>query len=496
MRVNLINSILGRYSMYQLMLWYLRLLIFFALVLSALAILPYSAWQILMVAVYLVSICYLTNRFFGYLYKIKTNPESAIITGAILTLILGPLPLLPNLLFLTLAALASQASKYLLTLRRRHLFNPTALGVMVTALLVNQGATWWIGGIEMLPFVMAGGLLMARKIRRFKMVGSFLGAYLILSALGSGVSAAWGSLLYSPILFFGFVMLVEPQTSPSRHGNRIYYGLLVAAVFFVLQQTTTLPYTLELSLLLGNLFAFIGNPIPRLVQKLQISEQIASGAMGFWFEPRPAFGFVPGQFLEWTLAHPHSDSRGIRRYFTIASSPTEQGILLATKFSSQGSTFKTALRLLQKGEQITVTGPRGDFVLPKEANKKLVFIAGGIGITPFRSMIKYLLDMGQPLDIVLLYSNKTREDIAFRDLFDEAIKKFQLKVVYVNTDEEGFLDLERIKKEVPDWPERLFYVSGPEPMVQAFEKMLEGMGVPKANIKRDYFPGYTETHTG
>ncbi|MDP2648244.1 MAG: FAD-dependent oxidoreductase, partial [Candidatus Yanofskybacteria bacterium] len=281
---------------------------------------------------------------------------------------------------------------------------------------------------------------------------------------------------------------------------RIYYGIAIAAVFFLFQRyLPQISFGFELSLLAANLgFRAVANN-PRLVLRLRERRKVAANTEAFVFESEKQLVFKAGQFLEWTLAHPHPDNRGIRRYFTIASSPTEPEIMLATKFAPQSSSFKKALQALKPEDEVVVSNREGEFTMPSKASQPLVFIAGGIGITPFRSMIKYLLDTNlKDFKISLLYSNKTEQDIAFRDLFDEAQRKLGVKTVYTiteNTSDQwlgrtGFIDEAMIKSEVTDWQSSIFYVSGPEPMVKAFEKMLAGMGVRRSNIKRDYFPGY------
>lgn len=115
-------------------------------------------------------------------------------------------------------------------------------------------------------------------------------------------------------------------------------------------------------------------------------------------------------------------------------------------------------------------------------------MAGGIGITPFRSQIKYLLDKNERRDIILIYSAKNADEFAFKDVFNKAQEVLGLKTVYHN----GQINNAMIKRQIPDWRERLFYISGPELMVRAIAKMLSEMGIGNNNIKRDYFPGYTE----
>lgn len=143
----------------------------------------------------------------------------------------------------------------------------------------------------------------------------------------------------------------------------------------------------------------------------------------------------------------------------------------------------------------------GDFVLPRDPRIRLAFIAGGIGITPFRSMIKFLLDTGEKRDIVLLYSNYAEQEIVFRDVLQEGMRRIGLKVVHTLTDpvkvrpgwcgRAGFIDAEMIRQEVPDCRSRHFMVSGSPGMVNAAKAALRAAGVPRRLVRTDYFPGYS-----
>ena len=220
----------------------------------------------------------------------------------------------------------------------------------------------------------------------------------------------------------------------------------------------------------------------------------------FIFESPRKFSFSPGQYLEWTLPAVSVDSRGNRRYFTIASSPTEDNISIGVKFANNGSSFKKTLDQVGGKNTIIVGQLSGDFVLPSDPSKKLVFIAGGIGITPFRSIIKYLIDTGEKRDVILFYANKIESEIAYKDVFDKGEKQFGLKTIYMLTEEEkipknwkgivGRLDAKVIEREVPDWRDRTFYLSGPHGMVDAYKKVLKEMDVTSNKIITDYFPGY------
>ena len=155
---------------------------------------------------------------------------------------------------------------------------------------------------------------------------------------------------------------------------------------------------------------------------------------------------------------------------------------------------------LDKGTRLTASQLSGDFTLPKDSNKKLVFIAGGIGVTPFRSMIKYLLDKSEKRDIILFYAAVSSAEFAYKNIFETAGKKIGLKVVYVLTDtknippewkgKSGYLTEETIKQEVADFKQREFYLSGPIAMVNNYKKLLSKVGVSINNIITDYFPGF------
>jgi ferredoxin-NADP reductase len=129
--------------------------------------------------------------------------------------------------------------------------------------------------------------------------------------------------------------------------------------------------------------------------------------------------------------------------------------------------------------------------LPEDKDIPLVFISGGIGVTPFRSIVWQMMKNGERRDVVHLYANRTEEDVAFKKLFEKA-ENVGVKTVFINTEKDGHIDEKMIRKYVPNYKERIFYVSGPKPMVEAFEKMLKEMGIKK--IKIDDFPGYTMEH--
>ncbi len=225
---------------------------------------------------------------------------------------------------------------------------------------------------------------------------------------------------------------------------------------------------------------------------------MAVSVFEFIFTADRPISYKPGQFMDLTLAPARPDTRSIRRYFTLSSSPTEGEVKVGVKFYAPASTFKKALISMKLGEQIVAAQLAGDFTLPRNKNKKLAFIAGGIGVTPFRSMIQYLLDTGERRNIILLYSNRTPADAVYADIFGRAKREIGLKTIYAFSDKDiqmpvgavSAIDAPTIRREVPDYPERIFYISGPQGMVTSFKETLLGMGIKHSHIKTDYFPGF------
>ncbi len=223
----------------------------------------------------------------------------------------------------------------------------------------------------------------------------------------------------------------------------------------------------------------------------------------FLFAPEAPFDYQSGQFLQYTLVHDNADNRGSKRYFSIASAPAEGVVQLTTRFAERSSSFKTALRALQPGQTIEAYGPSGDFTYD-DPSKPTVWIAGGIGITPFRSILMDLDAKDIDATITLFYANRT-DDIAFKDDFDQLMAKHpNLKVIYVLDNpppgwsgETGFITAAMIKKYISDLSRPTFYISGPEPMVEAFGTMfVNELGIDKERIKQDFFPGYADEHSG
>ena len=498
--------------MYRLVLYYLVVLWAFAFVFFALHILAHSPIDLLFSTLVILGVCALTQVVFAKVFQAATNIESVYITAFILALIISPVSWsdASGIGFLVFVSVFAIASKYILAIGKKHIFNPAALGVALAALTIGQSATWWVAGNSaLMPIVVIGGLCIVRKIRRFDLVIAFSVVSLITISLtrlaGDPLTPMLQTFSHSAFFFLAFVMLTEPLTMPPERWTRILYGAIVGFLFAPHVHFGSFYPTPEIALLIGNIFAYAVSPKGRFMLTLKEKNKLGEGVYEFVFNPDRPLSFLPGQYLEWTLPHAKPDSRGNRRYFTIASSPTENTVRLGVKVYEPSNTYKQALMGMPVGGMVSVSGLSGEFTLPKNKKKKLVFIAGGIGITPFRAMAQQMIDTKDTRDAALLYSNKTLTEVAYKDVFDRA-KEVGLKTVYVITNEKvgekiggpaapagvygGMLDAALIMREVPDFKERMFYLSGPHGMVEAFKKTLHGMGVSRFNIKADYFPGF------
>lgn len=491
--MKLIDDFLNQITMYRLLLYCLIFLLFVSWLFSFFGLMPFSFFSLpFSVAVILVS-CWVVNTIFARVFKVPTNLESVYITALILALIITPATNIRDFMFLFWASTLGVSSKYILNFKGKHIFNPAALGVVVTAFTINSAASWWVGTGILMPFVLAAGFLIVKKIQRFSLVLSFT-AVALATILGYQFTAGLNLVdglkrvfLDTPIIFFAAIMLTEPLTSPPTKVLQMVYGVLVGLFFAPFIHIGSVYFTPEMSLLIGNIFSYAVSPKYKLLLRLKEKKQIGSDLYDFIFDK--TIDFIPGQYMEWTLGHKNPDSRGSRRYLTLASSPTEGNLMIGVKFYPNSSSWKKTLMEMKPGDQIMAGYLAGEFNLPREADKKLVFIAGGIGITPFRSMIKYLLDTGQKRDIVLLYSVKTAAEIAYRGIIEQA-RGIGVKPVYITTDTMGRVDAGFLTRQVPDLKERHFYISGVHSMVDSFKQTLDSMGIPAANIKEDFFPGY------
>ena len=229
--------------------------------------------------------------------------------------------------------------------------------------------------------------------------------------------------------------------------------------------------------------------------KVKIKEVIRRNynVKSFRLEIPGVLDFKAGQFLSVKL---HDNSQ-LKRYLSISSSPTEKCYLEFTKKLTE-SDFSKTLDGLKAGDQVDIQYPFGKFVLDESASR-IAFLSGGIGITPIRSICKYVVDKNLGQDIVLVYANRSVKDIVFKDDFDALVKSYpRLRVAHVLCETEpgfkctvGRINQQVIKNEIPDYQERKFYLCGPPQMVEAMRKLLaEELGVLPDLIVMENFQGY------
>ena len=208
--------------------------------------------------------------------------------------------------------------------------------------------------------------------------------------------------------------------------------------------------------------------------------------------------FTPGQYF-WVELPDRGldDERGLRRHVSVATSPTERGVLgLATRV--RDSAFKQTLAQLEPGDEVDVEQPKGEFLLPPEDGGPYAFVAGGIGISVFRSMLRYVADEGLGHRVTLVYSNRDRAATAFLDELEELERRASgLRVVLTMTDdpewdgETRMVDEAMLRDVLGDEFDRTtFLVAGPPPMVDGVVESLEAAGLPEDQIRPDRFSGY------
>lgn len=223
--------------------------------------------------------------------------------------------------------------------------------------------------------------------------------------------------------------------------------------------------------------------------------EVAKGTLLVKFVVPEDINFKPGQYFTVRLIDPpYHDDRGAMRHFSIVNSPNEKGILsFATRLRE--SAFKKSIAEFPIGTEVEVGSISGDFILPDDTSKPLVFIAGGIGITPFMSMLRFAKEENLDTKITLLYSSKDRESAAFLGELQK-IANPNFKPVFTMTEdpkwegEKGRVDTEFIKKYVEDLGSSVFYVAGPPAMTNAIVDALKELGIESSRIRYENFTGY------
>ncbi len=258
------TQFLSRIRTYRLMVYYMAALLAMGMVLAGLGIIRYRLSDMAFSASVILATCLVINWIFARSFRANSNPESVLITGLILVLIITPFA--PgDFTRLGAAMFASSwavASKFMLATGKRQVFNPAALGVALAAIVLHQSASWWVGdSYLLLPLVAAGGILILQRLAYADLLLGFGAVVLGLAVSGSDWSKAASSislmLFHSSFFFFAFVMLTEPRTAPLGRWRRMAFGALTGLLYSPLAHLGSFYFTPEVALLAGNVFTLL-----------------------------------------------------------------------------------------------------------------------------------------------------------------------------------------------------------------------------------------------
>lgn len=517
-----IDTLLGKVTMYRLVTSVLLALAGVSFTLAFAGVLDTTLFGPAQMAASLVVLLVTSvgsNLVLGLVWRRRPHSESAVITALLLWFLYWPADEPSRLLWLGAAAVAANVSKYVLAFRGRHLFNPAAAGVVITILAQEVVGvappdrlytTWWVASEPLFWFVLAGALLVLMRTRRlgtglvFVLVAGVLLTYAG-TALGSSVGDAVRLIAYSsPVIFLAGFMLSEPLTLPPRGRQRAIVAAVAAVVYaWPLFSAAALGRpaelwvfgsTQELALLAANVVAFALAPRASIKLAFTGMRPLGGDAHELTFAPARPLGFAPGQYVELHLPHRRPDSRGVRRMFSLVSAPSSPDVRLGVRIPDDASSFKQALATLAPGATVHATGVWGDFVLPRDPARPVLLVAGGIGVTPYLSMLRDAI----PNDAVIVYGVG---DGAVPYL--EELAATEVPVVLVSPSAPDVLPdgwshvaspllsaevlAGPVAALVPGLSSRVAYVSGPPAMVDAVAGALRGH-VP--SIRTDHFAGY------
>jgi ferredoxin-NADP reductase len=234
--------------------------------------------------------------------------------------------------------------------------------------------------------------------------------------------------------------------------------------------------------------------------KLKAQKSLCAGTTAFYFEKPEGFEFQAGQFFNFTLLSPdETDLEGNTRALSIASAPHERNLMVAMRLRT--TAFKRTLNSLPLGTELLLQGPYGSMTLPRNTTRPAVFVAGGIGITPFRSLIWNAAESLSPRRLFLFYSVRVPEEAAFLEELRE-MEQYKMRYKFICTvtqpeksrmawrGETGRISIELLSKWIPDLSLPIYYIAGPPAMVTGVRRMLIGAGVAEEGIRAEEFYGY------
>ena len=240
--------------------------------------------------------------------------------------------------------------------------------------------------------------------------------------------------------------------------------------------------------------------MPPYKVSLQANKTVCPGTTAFYFEKPRDFEFEAGQFVNFTLLSTgDTDLEGNTRALSIASAPHEGNLMVATRL--RATAFKRTLNSLPLGSELLLQGPYGSMTLPRKTTRPAVLLAGGIGITPFRSLIWNATQLESPRRILLFYSVRAPEEAAFLEELQEMERYngcYKLictatqpeKVSKLWRGETGRISIQLLSKWIPDLSVPIYYIAGPPGMVAGVRQMLIGSGVAEEDIRAEEFYGY------
>lgn len=492
-----IDLMIGKLTMYHIVVQGLVLLIVASFVLMLTGYLPYSPVSF---AASLVLFCggsYAANKLFGWLFGVRSHAESAVITGLILALLFSPPESMLDGVKLLLVAAIAMASKYVIALRAKHIFNPAAIAIVIASIGQLAYASWWVATPALLPFTIVAAALILYKTEKIRVGLVFLVVAvglitLQMIAAGQISTAALSAALTSwPLVFFAGVMLSEPQTLPPRRWQQYSIAALVGVLVVTPFHYGPVLMTPALALVIGNAVAFYMGIQRNVTLRLVSKKQIGKNGYELTFDVKP-FAFEPGQYVELSLPHAHMDLRGMRRVFTLIGRSNATQVSIATRLPEKSSSFKRAFTNMKNGQIVYGTRVAGDFVLPRDPSIPIVFIAGGIGITPLISFIM----SEQKRDITLIYSVASLSDMFFVD----ELRRYDVTVIVVTSqggklpDSSWKLVTGKLSAQVigdvtrSDGHPPHVYVSGSPKMVKEAVALAKEAGV--RTIRTDQFTGY------
>ncbi len=510
-------EVLGRVSMYRLVLLSLGALAAIAFVLSLFGQVTPTAPELVVALVVLAVVCGGVDAAAQRVLKLPWRIESSLITAHILLFVLRPTLDLAGIAGIALAGAVASLSKYVIAWQGRHILNPAAVGATVLTLVslavpALGTPSWWVGTPAMAAPVILLGIAILWRTEKLRVVAVFLVTAVTVAVLrvsiqyqdlGQDVELGdvfWPILWSSPFLFLGAFMLSEPLTLPPRRWQQFTVAGVVGILAGWPIDLGAISLGQERALIIGNLvaFAFAVRSAVRLT--LVARTDLTPTVRELTFRAQRRLRFIPGQYLEIEVPHHRPDARGTRREFSIASAPEDLPIVKVAFREAQDagakpqSSFKRALAEVQPGASLPVTGVWGDFVLPKRAAAPVLMVAAGIGVTPFVSQLAHAAAAREDRDVVLVYVASEASELVYR----AELEATGVPTIVFTRDRpqdlprhwmwaQGVrLDAEGLVRVVPDLSARHAYISGPPGLIADLAPALERA----RSITTDAFSGY------